>query len=279
MNTIVFLRKKISVIQPPYNHTEILLMSDTQQFQDDYWNKIHPDSSHKTLIQLFNHLSGIYLFAKDENGRFTMASQLSVKRAGKQHEHEIIGKTDYDFFPISLAEKFIADDKKVMTSGTPIVDLTELALDSNGNIDFFLVNKQPLYYKDGSIAGIIGISQNYNMECRDAETYYDVYPAIQHIKENYNKSLSIPDLAALTGLSIRKFEEKFKEHFHVPPKQYLTKTRLNMACEMLIKSDMLVTEIALKVGFYDHSAFTRHFTKNLGLTPKIYRRKYSRQGS
>ncbi|NQZ56180.1 MAG: helix-turn-helix domain-containing protein [Lentisphaeraceae bacterium] len=244
----------------------------------EYWQKVDSTNYTESIIKLFNHLSGIYIFAKDENGVFTLANQLHVERCGRQQAHEVLGKTDFDFMPVSMAEKYVSDDKKVMSTGIPIVDLTELCLDSNGCIDFFLVNKQPLFYKDGSNAGIIGISQNYNMECRDAETYYNIYPAIQHIKANYNKPLSISELAELTGLSIRKFEEKFKEHFHVPPKQYLTKTRLNMACEMLMKSDMLVTEIALKVGFYDHSAFTRHFTKNLNLTPKAYRRKYSRQG-
>ncbi|MCH2206854.1 MAG: AraC family transcriptional regulator [Lentisphaerales bacterium] len=251
-------------------------MEEYQKVQEEFWEKVNNPHFHKSLIQLFDHMSGIYLFAKNEKGVFILANQLHIERCGKTCESEVIGKTDYDFFPVSQAEKFIADDKKVMESQIPINDLTELAFDTHGNIDFFLTNKQPLFYKDGSIAGIVGITQNYNMECRDAETYYDVYPAIQHIKENYNKEVTIPSLAKLTGLSIRKFEEKFKEHFHVTPKQYLTKTRLNMACEMLMKSDMLVTEIALKVGFYDHSAFTRHFTKNLDMTPKVYRKKFKR---
>jgi AraC-like DNA-binding protein len=249
-------------------------MEKYKDAQDKFWAKIDSPHFHKSLIQLFDHMSGVYLFAKNEEGQFILANQLHIERCGKNFEHEVIGKTDYDFFPVSLAEKFISDDKKVMESKKPIEDLTELALDTNGNIDFFLTNKQPLFYKDGSTAGVIGMTQNYNMECRDAETYYDVYPAIQHIKANYNKEVTIPSLAKITGLSIRKFEEKFKENFHVTPKQYLTKTRLNMACEMLMKSDMLVTEIALKVGFYDHSAFTRHFTKNLGMTPKVYRKKF-----
>ena len=252
-------------------------MEDYKKDQEAYWAKIDSNSFNPKLVQLFNHISGIYLFAKDENGVFTLANQLHIERCGMKHEHEVIGKTDYDFFPVSLAEKFLSDDKKVMETGEAITDLTELAFDTNGTIDFFLTNKQPLYYKDGSNAGIVGITQNYNMECRDTETYYDVYPAIEHIKKNYNKEVPIPSLAQLTGLSIRKFEEKFKENFHVTPKQYLTKTRLNMACEMLMKSDMLVTEIALKVGFYDHSAFTRHFTKNLGMTPKDYRKKFARK--
>jgi len=50
-----------------------------------------------------------------------------------------------------------------------------------------------------------------------------------------------------------------------------------LACEMLASSDKLVTSIALKVGFYDHSAFLRKFLELIGESPRAYRKRYQRK--
>src|SRR5262249_11360114 len=52
------------------------------------------------------------IFRKDLEGRFTFANQQFCKTLGRKLE-EIVGKTDFDFFPPELAEKYQRDDRRI----------------------------------------------------------------------------------------------------------------------------------------------------------------------
>src|SRR5207247_9603276 len=59
----------------------------------------------------------VHIFRKDTKGRFTFGNNLFCRAMGKTLP-EILGKTDADFFPSELAEKYRRDDQVVMSSGT-----------------------------------------------------------------------------------------------------------------------------------------------------------------
>ena len=46
------------------------------------------------------------------------------------------------------------------------------------------------------------------------------------------------------------------------------------ACELLVGTSLPVTEIALRVGFYDHSAFSKKFSELMGVSPREYRKRF-----
>ena len=54
------------------------------------------------------------VYAKDAVGRKILANPADLKNLRCKTEAEAIGKTDFDFFPRDIAEKFLADDQKVM---------------------------------------------------------------------------------------------------------------------------------------------------------------------
>ena len=56
------------------------------------------------------------ILCKDLEGRFTFANQKFCAELGRTLE-EIKGKTDFDFFPKELAEKYRRDDKDVLGNG------------------------------------------------------------------------------------------------------------------------------------------------------------------
>src|SRR6516164_2780349 len=68
-----------------------------------------------TLID--NLPDGIY--AKDINGRKIMANPADARNCGCDSVSEVIGKTDFDFYPRELAEHFAADDETVF-KGEPV---------------------------------------------------------------------------------------------------------------------------------------------------------------
>ena len=95
------------------------------------------------------------LLRKDLQGRFTFANRLLCEAMRKSAE-EIMGRTDYDFFPRELAEKYRADDRRVLEARKEF-ETTEEFQAPNGERRFTHVVKTPVYDAIGSVIGIQGI--------------------------------------------------------------------------------------------------------------------------
>ena len=65
------------------------------------------------------------IFVKDANGRKILANEKNYKGAGFKSEAEVLGKTDFEIFPKHIAEKFWADDCKVLRNVEEIIDRVE----------------------------------------------------------------------------------------------------------------------------------------------------------
>jgi AraC family transcriptional regulator len=87
-----------------------------------------------------------------------------------------------------------------------------------------------------------------------------------------SEDVSLEDLAAEAQLSPFHFARMFKHSLGVPPRVYLTRLRMEKACELLEKTDLPVTEIAFEVGYASNQAFARVFLKERNMTPTSFRR-------
>ncbi|MGD0744928.1 MAG: SpoIIE family protein phosphatase [Verrucomicrobiota bacterium] len=95
------------------------------------------------------------VFRKDLQGRFTFANQQYCKHYKCKLE-DILGKTDFDFFPGELAEKYRKDDRRVMETGQTY-EIIEEHQPLGQERTIVQVVKTPLYGADGSIIGLQGI--------------------------------------------------------------------------------------------------------------------------
>ncbi len=109
----------------------------------------------RTLID--NLPDGVY--TKDAAGRKTMANPADLKVMGCKTEAEAIGKNDFDLFPKEIAEKFWADDQKVI-QGQQVINREEFFLDEEGRKRWLLTSKLPLRDQNGAIAGLVGIGRD-----------------------------------------------------------------------------------------------------------------------
>ncbi len=99
------------------------------------------------------------IYAKDTAGRKTLANPADLKNLRCKTEAEAIGKSDFDFFPKDIAEKFWADDQKVI-AGKPVINREEYLFDEAGRKRWLLTSKLPLRDQDGKIVGLIGIGRD-----------------------------------------------------------------------------------------------------------------------
>jgi sigma-B regulation protein RsbU (phosphoserine phosphatase) len=95
------------------------------------------------------------IFRKNLQGKFTFANQQFCRTLGKPLE-EIVGKTDFDFFPVALAKKYQYDDRRVLETGEPY-DTVEENRPPGGEKIYVQVVKTPLYETGGEIIGLQGI--------------------------------------------------------------------------------------------------------------------------
>ena len=58
-----------------------------------------------------------YIYVKDAEGRFVTANMAVVRQMGLTTLDELVGKTDFDFFPHELAEQYYADEQRIIQSG------------------------------------------------------------------------------------------------------------------------------------------------------------------
>ena len=95
------------------------------------------------------------IFRKGVDERFTFVNRRFCATVGKTGE-EMLGKTDADFFPADLAEKYRADDQEVMRNGTHY-ETVEKHVTPDDQIHYVQVIKTPLVDADGQVTGIQGI--------------------------------------------------------------------------------------------------------------------------
>ncbi len=100
--------------------------------------------------------------------------------------------------------------------------------------------------------------------------------AIAIIHERYAESISREDLASGLSISADYLTDCFRQEFGITPMTYLRRYRIKQACELLLNSDQSITRVAMKVGFSDSAHFTHTFVREIGMSPKMYRKKTKR---
>jgi PAS domain S-box-containing protein len=106
----------------------------------------------RTMIDLLP----AFIYAKDAHSRFTACNKLVASRMGATPE-ELIGKTDFDFYPREMAEKFFADEQALIQSGEALYDIEEQAFDKTRGMNrVLLTSKVPLRDANGNLTGIVG---------------------------------------------------------------------------------------------------------------------------
>jgi PAS domain S-box-containing protein len=224
--------------------------------------------------KLFDHIPGILFFAKDRAGHLLAANRALLKLYGYREEEEFWGTTDFDHLPLSLAEKFRQDDLQVIETGQPMLEIVEIFMNRTGNPAWFLTNKLPIRSQEDEVIGVMGIIQDYEKQLKFLPVDSDLTPALDYIQANYHLEIAIPELARMSGLSVRQFERRFKDHLKTTPQQFIVKMRVHAACDDLRQTRRPIIEIATHYGFYDQAAFSKYFKKHMGMTPMQYRKTY-----
>jgi PAS domain S-box-containing protein len=98
------------------------------------------------------------IYFKDLQCRFTKINQAQVKLIGIEKPEDAVGKTDFDFFSGQHAQSAHEDEKRILSSGIPMLEKVELLKDSAGNNRWVSATKIPVKDNYGNVTGLVGIS-------------------------------------------------------------------------------------------------------------------------
>ncbi len=100
--------------------------------------------------------------------------------------------------------------------------------------------------------------------------------AVNFIHNNFERDISLGDIAKFVFLSPSYFTRAFKEETGMSPINYLLKVRIERAKELLADTGLKISDIALNVGFSNQQRFNEMFKKYAGLTPLQYRKSMTK---
>ncbi len=171
-------------------------------------------------------------------------------------------------------ERIITDEGNLFCSAgfTAAIDLSLYLVEKYCGRDVALGSAKAMLYDLGrssqSPYSVFRFRKNHN----DAA----VLEVQSWLESHYAEQIRYPDLARRFGLSPRTLERRFKAATGVTPLAYLHRIRVEAAKRLLEESDKSFEEITWQVGYGDGGFFRKVFTRETGLRPVAYRRRFRR---
>lgn len=224
---------------------------------------------------LFTGLEGVTFFIKDRQGRFMAFSDGVRQCLNFGMQTDIVGQTDADHYPRSVVDRILADDRRVMHSREPLLNIVELLVNPAwGAIGWYVTNKFPVFDHRGRVIGIMGTVQNYEGRRKKLLEGTRLDAVVERIRARPASEHTVPELARLAGMSPRQLGRHFHSVLGMSPRDFMMLCRMKSACESLMNPRRAIGDIAIDCGFCDQSAFAYQFRQSVGMAPLDYRKRY-----
>ena len=175
------------------------------------------------------------LYLKDKDSYYIFCN--GKYAAGlKMNPEEIIGKTDFDFFPKELAEKYLADDKRILTTGQP--ENIEDKYVHEGQTLIVHTVKAPIIDAKGEPAGILGIFWDVTEQKRNEEEMRKYRVHLEELAANRTAELqTVNNQLERETSERRRLEDQLEETAGM----YRTLLENTGTAMLLIEEDMTIS--------------------------------------
>lgn len=234
----------------------------------------HPENA---LAALFDDLPMLVFYVKDTKGIFIRCNRRfeefhSLKPGGA------IGLSDYDLHDAGIADQYRAEDFEVIKSGAPTPNRIWMVPGAKRVLRWWVSRKTPVRDSNGTICGIAGVMYGISGAKGLTEPFSRIEPALKLIHEGNPNPLSTAELAGACNYSESQFNRVFRDIMGSSPHRYALRHRLETAKDLLASTDLPLSHIAARTGFYDASDFGKRFREQEAITPRKYRMKLREKG-
>ena len=212
------------------------------------------------------------------------------KRERKLLQYIRVGNKDkiIDFLPIIFTDIEILSEyntEKIRLRSSELVVSISRAIVEGGLDSKLSIDKAEEFYKNvnacKSSEDIFLYLNNFILELVD-----DIFILTQNkqvsllkeargfISDNYDKNITVEDVADSVCLSSSYLSHLFREKLNCTVNNYITRVRIEKSIELMSMRELSIQEISEKVGFNSQSYFTKIFKRYIGVTPVIYRNKF-----
>lgn len=101
-----------------------------------------------------------------------------------------------------------------------------------------------------------------------------IQKSILFMKDNLEHKISLKEIADSVGYSCSHLNTLFSQRTSYSPIEYYNQLKIQRACSYLQFSEQKIKEISFRLNFYDPFHFSKAFHKEMGITPKEYRKRY-----
>lgn len=101
--------------------------------------------------------------------------------------------------------------------------------------------------------------------------------AVEYIKQNYNKNISVENIANLLGIERSYLSRLFKAYKNKSTQNYIIDYRMYKAKQLFEEEDLNVSQVCAAVGYTNIYCFSRIFKSRVGMPPKDYMEKYRKK--
>ena len=123
----------------------------------EYKRAIDKHLKEHQLIRTLIDILPAFIYAKDKDSKFLIANQVIAGYMGAKTPEELLGKSDFDFFPYKYAMKYFCDEQEVMNTGRPKINIEEKTSTTEDGGEMWLnTTKVPLRDHNSEIVGIVG---------------------------------------------------------------------------------------------------------------------------
>jgi two-component system sensor histidine kinase/response regulator len=176
-------------------------------------------SEERTMLRALIDNVPDFMYAKDTESRFIAANVALARFLSANTADELLGKTDFDFFPQPLARAYFEDEQQVIRSKEALHGREEECRNAQGKTLWLLTAKVPLCDKNGRVTGIVGTGRDITsrrlaeIEMRKAKeaaeqasrTKSEFLANMSHeIRTPLNGILGMTDLALDTALTVEQ---------------------------------------------------------------------------
>lgn len=149
-------------------------------------------SERKLLRTLIDNLP-LAIYIKDVECRKIIANRTDLEIVGAKSEKEILGKTDLETFSNEIGKRGYTDDKKVIETGIPILNIEEDFYDITGVQRLLLTSKIPLTDENGKIIGLVGTGRDITEQKKVEEKLISERKLLRTLIDNLPVNIYVKD--------------------------------------------------------------------------------------
>lgn len=279
--------EKLAFVQPERVESFFILLFMSLSFTSNVWEASHlmeTENSLRIQSRISDYISQLKKAENEKEYPFQTEKKILQnildydRDKAAMHLNELLGYIlfssggDIEWIKTRVTELLVLISRSAIEAGTP----PEYALQKNKT-----------YIKE--MNGITGMEGLCNWLTRVLHQYMDttfsfndvqhvdvIHKSLQYIHQHYFEKITLESAAQRVHLSPSYFSKIFKKEMGSNFNAYLNKQRIEKSKKLLLEDEYTLIEIAMIVGFEDHSYFTKVFKKNTSVTPSQYRKTKDR---